>query len=129
MRVEVNWNQEFYVALILAQCNWITVVTLPNQLNIRINVEAGQFNKEVVAKELGMKEDKMEVEQRGRTRKEGDPVKEALSTPFASATPSSYSIAIAFLRLNILLVPTYATSLFIIRHEGIAVGSNPLTRT
>ena len=50
--VKVSWNQEFYVAFILAQYNWITVVTFPNQLNVRINVEAGRFKKEEIAKEL-----------------------------------------------------------------------------
>ncbi len=64
--VEVSWNQEFYVAFILAQYNWITVVTFPNQLNVRVNVEAGYFNEEMVARELGIREDKIEVEQRGK---------------------------------------------------------------
>jgi hypothetical protein len=64
--VEVSWNQELYVAFILARYNWITVVTFPNQLNIRIKVEAGYFNREEVSKELGISEDKIEVEQLGR---------------------------------------------------------------
>jgi len=63
--VRVSWNQEFYVAFILAERNWITVKTFPNQLNIRIRVETGRFKKEEIVKTLNMDEDKIDIVQRG----------------------------------------------------------------
>jgi len=63
--VRVSWNQEFYVAFILAERNWITVGTFPNQLNIRIRVEPGRFKKEEIVKTLNIEEEKIDIEHRG----------------------------------------------------------------
>jgi|YelNatPaOPRAMG01_1025707.scaffolds.fasta_scaffold317049_2 ADP-dependent phosphofructokinase/glucokinase len=61
--VRVSWNQEFYVAFILAERNWITMDTFPNQLNIRIHVETGSFKKEEIVKMLAINMDKIDIEQ------------------------------------------------------------------
>jgi hypothetical protein len=62
--VSASWNQEFYVSFILAQRNWVTVRTYPNQLNIDVHVETGHFKTEEVAKALGIDEDKIDMEKR-----------------------------------------------------------------
>jgi hypothetical protein len=62
--VTVSWNQEFYVALIVAQRNWMGINTYPNQLNIRARVERGAFKKDQVAKELYLDEDKVDIDER-----------------------------------------------------------------
>jgi hypothetical protein len=64
--VSVSWNQEFYVSFILAQRNWLTVRTFPNQLNIEANVETGRFKTDGIARELGMDQDRLDIQRRGR---------------------------------------------------------------
>lgn len=63
--VDTSWNQEFYVAFILDQRNWVTVNTFPNQLNVRVRTEVGRFKVEELVKELGVSEGLVEIEERG----------------------------------------------------------------
>jgi hypothetical protein len=52
------------ITQIVAQRNWIGINTYPNQLDIRARVERGAFKKEQIAKELGLDEDKVDIDER-----------------------------------------------------------------
>jgi hypothetical protein len=63
--VSVSWNQEFYVAFIVSNRNWIGINTFPNQLNLRFHCESNKYEKETLAKRLDISNDLIETEERG----------------------------------------------------------------
>lgn len=63
--VTESWDQEFYVAFIVSDRNWVGVNTYPNQLNSKIKCEKGKFNKTELSSMLNIPTDLIEIEEKG----------------------------------------------------------------